>query len=357
MKRKLITLLMIIIISIDLVNAEEMKDITKDVEIRYKWYKEVIEGNYYPLKEQQDDLIVDINKIRYGNTSTWSDAYCNLSSNYYVKEYGYKIMYDKVPKVRYAKVEKLTPNTTIKIYQNNKILDYEIILNDEYLMIDLKDSYFAETLTFYIKNDDMYKISLYANMNDTYELLAKDITNESISIPDETWITENTKFEHVRTTDIYKLSSLTKKTGQYQVCRYREIYVYKYKITKEYYDDDYHLNVDGYIKDTNDYKIFYQEKPITNIVEITQEKIVKEPAIEYIYIPSENEIQKIDSSKEIKETECIPQVKTELKTEIKTIEKEIFKIPKKIYVVIVVLILIITYLIIKLIKKYVDQKY
>ena len=61
MKRKIIILFLVIILSINTVNAEEidefeeLKDITNNVEIRYKWYKEKITGDYYPLKDEQSD--------------------------------------------------------------------------------------------------------------------------------------------------------------------------------------------------------------------------------------------------------------------------------------------------------------
>lgn len=217
----------------------------------------------------------------------------------------------------------------------------------------------ADDLTFYIPNEKDYRITLYKDKYLKTVILSKYIENEDLLIPDKTWIPENTNYVYYYTTETLRETDLTKKIYQAQICRVREIYVYKYKVTKEYYDDNYYLNVDGYIKDINDYKIFYEEKvitniiekPITNIVEITKEKIIKEPKIEYIYIPSENEIEKFDSSEKI---ECTPQIKTEIKTEIKTIEKKIPKVPKKVYIIIAILLLIITLLSIKLRKKYVD---
>ena len=122
---------------------------------------------------------------------------------------------------------------------------------------------------------------------------------------------------------------------------------------KEYYDDNYYknLNIDGYIKDEKDYKIFYKGKPltITNTIEVIKEKIVKEPQIEYVYIEKEaNNIEKNTEKKDpSKEMECLPETKIEKQI----IEKEILKIPKKIYFIISILTIIILLLIIKLFKK------
>ena len=168
-------------------------------------------------------------------------------------------------------------------------------------------------------------------------------------MPDKTWITEDTYFIKYDGNVYYEITDLTTLTNEYEVCRYREKYVYKYQVKKEYYDDNYYANIDGYIKDISDYKIFYKGEPITNTIEITKEKIVKEPQIEYIYVPNENEMQKNDSSKEkneTSETNCLPKIETEI------IEK--FKIPKKLYIIIVLLLLVILILIRKLYKKYVD---
>ena len=169
-------------------------------------------------------------------------------------------------------------------------------------------------------------------------------------IPNKTWITKETIYNTSYTEQIYEDNDLTFKIDEYNVCRYREKYVYKYQVKKEYYDDNYYAEIDNdeYTKDINDYKVFYKGNPITNNVEIIQEKIIKEPQIEYICIPNENIIQKNDSSKEIQKTECLS------KKENTTVEKTIFKIPKIIYLVIALLVLIIISLIARLIRKNVD---
>ena len=337
-----------------------MKNITNEVEIRYKWYKEKIEGNYYPLQEKNEGYIVDAEKMKFGSLTDWNEKYCNYSNKYYMKEYDFVYAYEKVSNARYIKLENFNYKDNIKIYYNNTEINYKIIAEDTNIIkIDLGQEYMVDNLTFYIKDAEGYEITLYKDKYFNNGFLSKYIENETILIPDETWINDLTYFYQYYTLDILKETDLTKKVGYSQTCRAQEIYVYKYKITREYYDNDYHLNVDGYIKDINDYQIFYKEKiitniiekPITNVVEITKEKVIKEPKIEYIYIPIQNEIKKIDSSEKIA---CIPQIKTQMKTELKTVEKEIFRIPKKIYISITMLIIVIIILSIKLVKKYVD---
>lgn len=232
----------------------------------------------------------------------------------------------------------------IKIYANNKLVKFKILYNENNtLKIELDTNYMCENLLFYIDNASNYKITLYQDYKFNEYLISKEIKDEEIFFPDKTWITNKTIMRGHETTLELEESDFTTRFSKYYTCRYREIYVYKYEITREYYDDNYHLNVDGYIKDVDDFKIFYKGKPLTNTIEIVKEKIIKEP--QYIYIEKDN--NKNDSSST--ETTCIPEVKTEIKKEI--IEKEIFKIPKKIYLVIVLLVITIIILIIKNIKK------
>lgn len=368
--KKITTLFLVIILSINLVYAnelevEELKDITDEIEIKYKWYKEIITGDYYPLQEQQEGYIVDMDKIKYGSVSTWSNANCKLPSNYYFKEYDFEMTYESVKSIRYVEIKDITFSDNIKIFYNNEMIDYRVITNEENLIVlDLKRNYRADTLIFYIDTEKEYQITLYNTKYLTTPILYKLVSSNTPLIPDETWKTSTTKYENHYTIEEFKETTLTKKIRQEQICRTTEILVYKYKVEREYYDDNYHLYIDGYLKDTNNYKIFYKENPIINTIEITKEitkeKIIKQPQIEYIYLPSENEIQKIDSSKNkenIESKECTPKIKTEIKTEIKTIEKEIFKTPKRVYIIITIFILLIVFLLIKLYKKYVDESF
>lgn len=351
-KKILLTLLITIISSVSFVKADEYTEITENVEIRYKWYKEVIEGDYYPLKEELSGYLVDYNNYKYGDYSLWNKENCNLSDDYFSKEYRTFRTYQRIAKIRTVEFKNFIFNDNVKIYFKDNLINYDVISNENNnLKIQLSYDYMCDDLTFYIEDAQNYTIYLYPNKRFENAVLSKTIKNEKFFMPDKTWITENTKYIKYDGNYYYEITDLTTQIDEYEVCRYREKYVYKYQVKKEYYDDNYYLNVDGYIKDTSDYKIFYKGEPITNTIEITKEKIVKEPQIEYIYVPSENEIQKNDSSKEKDKTiktNCTPKIKTEI------IEKEIFQIPKKIYIIIALLLLVILFLIIKLSKKYVD---
>ena len=114
------------------VKAEEKyKDVTEDIEVRYKWYKEKITGGYYPLKEEQDGYIVDITKIKEGAVSTWNNANCNLPRNHYFIEYDFTYTYECVKSVRYVEIKNIKFNDNIKVYHDNELIDYRIVTNKE----------------------------------------------------------------------------------------------------------------------------------------------------------------------------------------------------------------------------------
>lgn len=347
-------ILLIIITSIEIVKANEYPEITNDIEIRYKWYKETKEGDYYSIKENLPGYITDYNNYKYGDYSIWSKENCNLPDEFYLKEYKTFRIYDRIAKIKSIELNNFTYNNNIKIYFKDKIIGYKVIFNENNVVrINLNSEYMCDNLIFYIEDAQNYTINLYVNNNFGIPILSKKITNEKFLIPNKTWITKDTQYTQYDGNVYYETTDLTRLIKEYQVCRYREKYYYRYQIKKEYYDDNYHVNVAGYIKDTSDYKLFYTKEPITNTIEITKEKIIKQPQIEYIYITNEKEMQKNDSSNENNEIskknetidkKCLPKVETQI------IEKEIFKTPKKLYIIIAVLLVIIVILIKKYIK-------
>lgn len=312
------------------------------------------EGDYYSQTEKLPNYITDYNDYKYGEYSLWNKENCNLSDEFYTKERQMFRSYNRIAKIKSVELVNFTYNDNLKIYYKDKIIGYDIVSNeDNILKINLKSGYPCDYLLFYVENAENYTINLYVNNRFETPMLSKKMKKEKLSMPDKTWITENTKYIKYEGNVYYEITDLTTLANEYEICRYREKYFYKYQIKKEYYDNNYYTNVDGYIKDKNDYKIFYKGEPIVNTIEITKEKIIKEPQIEYVYVPIENEIQKNDSSNtqtdankqtETNDKKCLPKIET------KIVEKEIFKTPKKLYIIIIILILLIIVLIKKCLK-------
>lgn len=346
LKRQYLILIFILTIISNPVKAEEQKykDVTEDIEIRYKWYKEIIDdnGKYYPLRKITSEDKYDKNNYKFVRSVSVNTETCSYPNEFYLIE---KIDYNKYKKTYDAKtviIENIEPQTEIKIHYENRILNYKIISHENNTMIiDLNGEKLCDRLMFYINTDNKYKISLYKDKEHEEIIIAKEFENQKISIPNIAWVLPETQFEYTAYTEIlYNTSSLTEIIGSKVMCASYEKHVYKYNVKKEYYDNNYHTYVEGYIKDENDYRMYYKGEPlvINNTIEIIKEKIKEVPKIEYIYL--EKEVNNIELPKE-----CKKEIQTKIETKI--IEKKIKEIPKKIYLIVAVLILIITILLIK----------
>lgn len=307
------------------------------------------EGEYYPLKEITEKDTYNINDVKYiGKADIYSEENCELSSEYYKLEKKITREYSMPENASYALIENINDANNIKIYYDNKQVNFSVISSENNkLKINLKNPRMCDKLIFYVNSDNSYKISLYKDLGFRKCIISKDNINEQIAIPDETWIIENTKYTTQVTEEKMNENSLVTLKKESTECAYKEKYVFKYNTTKEYYDDNYHLYVEGYNKDVDDYKFYYKGEPIINFVEIISEKITEIPKIEYVY--TEKDKNELDSSKEY-----VQEINTKVITNTKTIEKEIPKVPKVIYIIILLLVSVIIVLIIKIYRKYVE---
>lgn len=361
--KKLLIVFLIIIFPYNYVkateNVDKYPDVTKDIEIRYKWYKEVVseEGEYVPLKNISKNDIIDKNKFKYVGQNIFNEANCNMPTEYYQISEKIARAYKRTYTASYVLIENIEPNTEIEIYSNNKLIQFKIIgTSTNAIKINLLKTYFAESLLFYINTEQKYKISIYHDLNLERLIVSKEIENKKISIPDKTWITDSTEFYTYISYTPLEESDLNTLISLEKTCSSKEKYVYKYNTYREYYDDNYYLNVENYTKDETDYRYYYKGEPITitntitNTVEVIKEKIIKEPKIKYVYIEREN--KDTEKNEPSKEQICSPETKTEIKTKI--IEKEIIKTPRQIYIIIIILFAFIAILCIKIYKKYVE---
>ena len=111
------------LLSFNFVFASEMPEITDDVEIRYKWYKEIITGEYYLKKDIKENDLIDEYNIKYGNYSnSISPDNCKLSRDYYDIDATLINVYLKVKDTRYILFENFTYKDNISletIFQRN----------------------------------------------------------------------------------------------------------------------------------------------------------------------------------------------------------------------------------------------
>lgn len=357
-KKIVLFFLTLLFISISGVKANELTtvDITDDIEIKYKWYKKIIseEGTYYPLRKIKTGDEYDKNNYKFVKLTSISKEACSYPNEFYLISPITFRNYRKTYDAKVVVIENIEPETNVEIHYENRVLNYDIISHENNIMkINLKSEFLCDRLMFYIDTNNKYKISLYRDTKQEQIIIAKEFENQKISIPDNTWLLDETiLYQTSYTTREYITSTLTEMIGKKTMCEVSEKYVYKYNSIKEYYDNEYHTYIEGYTKDEQDYRIYYSQEPIfiTNVVEIPKEKIIEipkvieVPKIEYIYLEKEtNSIEKESSQ------ECPKETQTKIETKI--IERTTNKIPKKVYIIITTLILIIIALVIKNIVK------
>lgn len=344
---KKIFLLLTFILFIDKVNATT--NITEDTELKFKWYKDnITESLYYPKKDNLPDYFEDETKIEYDEYSGWSSEYCNYSKDYYVIENKVITTYDKLDKVKYIRLnnasttcQNITCIDEIKIYYNHEELSHKILSNNyRGILIELPNYYEPEKLLFYLDTTHLNVIYLSKNKDIPPITISSPASAEKIRVLDDNWQATDESYINMETEGEVPNIPLIKNIKRQYICRIKEIKTYRYKIEREYYDDNYYTYLENYTPDINDYVIYYT-KELPKHKEIIKEVIVPKIEKEYVYLNDENN------------NECESLTNNEEKVIYKTkyIDKIKNKIPLIGYVIFIALFLIIIFLIIKILTK------
>jgi len=354
--RKIFILLSMYLLCIPKVFANTNTDITNDVLIKFKWYHdEVTEGFYYPKKDKLSDYFEDATNIEYGEYSDWGRDYCNYSNEYYFIESKNAISYEKIVKIMYIKIQTsdvLTASENrinyFKILSTNKEINYTVVSNNySGITIKLSEEYDPDELIFYIDSDYTYKIFLSTSLTIYPIILYSPTTNQKLITPNESWKV-NTQMYTNEISDLYiSKSPFIKNIEMRPVCRVKEIKTYRYKTKKEYYDDKYYSNVEGYTPDVFQYNVTYLKEFPEKTVEVVKEVPIVRDSKEYIYVTDDEKRELDNNNKESLENEKII-YKTEY------VDKIVNKIPVKKYILIIFLIILIILELIKIISKKVD---
>ena len=286
--KKIMLILSTLILFINSVKAEEYSDWVEwldnsikyddvETETRYRFYKEEIEGEYLTSDTLNKYQYQDIEKFIYSEFSNWQET-CN-GENINIENkllYPYKKL---IVDTNYIYIDELyndINNNNIKIYSNgievpytfevceNCVNNYNYIKKGEKIILKLDKNYPSKSLTFYIDANSEYPNVTY-KLKTTYDkdgtkLALVKIANTNLKdfIPNDRWfylamesdiMYSETPVLEDENTIIYPSKNM---------CRYQEKMTYFYNINKVYYDNNYYTNIEGYIKDTNDYKVYYR---------------------------------------------------------------------------------------------------
>ena len=339
---KKIFLLLIFIFCVDSVMALTETDITNDTDVKFKWYREVITDElYYPKKDVLDGYYQDDKNVEYGPYSEWKSEYCNYSEEYYLVETKTIVTYDKLDKIKYVLIANASSTCptgrctgAIRVYYDFENLDYEI-LKDNYFgfLISLPGYYEPEKLLFYIETEHKQVIYLSKNIDIPPIMIASPPSSENIQVVNNNWEARDEAYIRVEANDLD--IPLIRNIKDDKVCRVREINTYRYKVEKEYYDDEYYTMVDDYIPDIDNYQVIYT-KEFPKSKEVIKNILVPKIEKEYIY------------SNDIISSECDD---NKVIYQNKYIDRFVNKVPRKFYILIVFLGIIIVLLLVKLLSK------
>ncbi len=354
---KKIILTLIIFLFIPIVNAEELTELN-NYEIKYKFYKEKVDFKYYPKGEYLEGYIEDESNSKYSEYSEWQDN-CEVDDNIEI-EYKKKYTYKEIKKVGSIKIHNFSgerDQTGIIVYNGNKKINYkDVSLSWKDIYIQLDDYYNPSDLLIYpfFKNNVDFTITMFSDFNFQDLILERRVTRSyfiNIVIDSNFYVLPNAYIE--KTYDIELEDNFFRsKIREDTKCRYRNILTYRYKIDKEYYDNNYHTNVEGYKKDYDNFKIYYQKDIEYIEVLKTEKEYIKVPEYQYFEIPIYEYIEVpkyeyIEVEKEVPtKIEPIQIIKKEyIKEEITNKNKDY-----KIYIFIII-ILVLLFVIYKLFKK------
>lgn len=259
-------------------------------ELRYRWYKEEIVGDYLLEDTSNVYQYSDKNKYIYSDyidDFKLLDNKIDLNDSSREYELMTKYYYKKPLKINYINLGNFTGSIDIdkvNIYYKNTLVDY-VASNyygtdwdgikgnfDTYSFISfcLENKYDAkdisvEIITKSIDNLVNYELRYAIGFNDTNDTnVIKYIASnkESKYIPDNTW--DILKFDNkIYESNVKDLDNEIYVMHSMEVYyRYRNKLIYYYNINRKYYDDNYYVNMDGYLPDYNDYKVYYDSGEI-----------------------------------------------------------------------------------------------
>ena len=276
--KKIILFILLLLMGSNICLAEDK------YEIRYRWYKEEVEGEYLLEDTSNEYQYKDNNRYIYSDyISDFKLLDNDIDLNDKTREYDFKtIYYYKKPlKIKYVNLgnfSDLIDIEKINIYYKNTLINYGTanlrrtdwddtrgsFNQNSFISFSLDKYYDPKDISIEIISSPMDSA---VNFEIRYAIGFNDINDENIIKR----VGSNQKSKYVPSNDwdilrydntIYESSNIEMADELYGIdrmnvyYRYRNKLVYYYNITRKYYDDNYYANIDGYLPDYNDYKIY-----------------------------------------------------------------------------------------------------
>ncbi|MDO5568793.1 MAG: hypothetical protein Q4G04_01595 [bacterium] len=238
-----------------------------EFENRYRFYKIVQEGDYYPITTIAYDYpLIDYTNTRLTDYSTWQNT-CSLDENYVVEEavvYPYK----QVQSIKYLLLTidtSISDITSIEIYNNNTKVDHSTVecynCNlDKQMTIMLHAYYYLPDLSLIVNSTTNTTVTISFARGS----VVPTIFATSIIPTNQLHLVSKTTLKNPKYSSFLYSKEPVVNNGFYQIypsalmCRQRNTLYFHYREVKEYYDDNYYLELDGYIKDEENFKTYYR---------------------------------------------------------------------------------------------------
>lgn len=246
-------------------------------ETRYRFYKEEIEGEYLINDTLNKYMYNDIENYIYSEFSNWQEVCEVKDSNIENKMlYPYKKL---IVDSNYIIIDEVNGGigfNDIKIFSNgeeilfeieecdNCVKDYSYIERKDKLILKLEKTVPTKTMTFYLDAKKDYPNVTYRLKTSWDKEVEKTgivkVANSNLKdfIPSNSWFYYSVESDIMYSETPIMEDDNTVVYPSKNMCRYQEKMAYYYNINKVYYDDNYYTNIDGYIKDINDYKVYYR---------------------------------------------------------------------------------------------------
>ena len=246
-------------------------------ETRYRFYKEEIEGEYLINDTLNKYMYNDIENYIYSEFSNWQEVCEVKDSNIENKIlYPYKKLIIDSNYIIIDEVNGEIGFNDIKIFSDGKEIlfeieecdnctkDYSYMGREDKLILKLEETVPTKTLTFYLDAKKEYPNVIY-KLKTTWDKEGNKLgivkaanSNLKDYIPNERWFSNAMESDIMYSETPIMEDDNTVVYPSKNMCRYQEKMTYYYNINKVYYDDNYYTNIDGYIKDINDYKVYYR---------------------------------------------------------------------------------------------------
>lgn len=262
--KKIFFILLLFLFPID-VMAEE----NDEFKTEYRFFKEVKQGEYEEYsKENSKYQYTDETKFYY-EESTWQWT-CEENGIDEV-EYAVVTPIQKIVPIRYIKlINQGEPfhYRSFQIIQNNLPIEYEVEscsdCEEDYLkeggelLLFIEKGFYIDEVEF-LSEEANYQIE-FNNQKLWTKVIAIKKVNKQTNFKIERTDLKSRKYTDLLYKEVdYRYNGFDALYSPKELCKIHKKYVYRYNIVKEY-AEGYYENLEGYQKDTEQYRIVYPEK-------------------------------------------------------------------------------------------------